>query len=234
MKNIECTHIFYANTENLKNNDTFSFYYKKLPQFRKEKSDSYKLQEDKIRSVAAWSLLCKAFPLVDTEFSENTIAFEASCSEHGKPQSKNYPLHFNLSHSGNFVLCAISENPVGCDVEKIKKSNIKFAERFFHPQEVNHLKSFSKGKSSLLNTEFYKIWVLKESLLKAKGTGLTVALKSFSVIDRINIIDKIDIIDEMENKNFNLFYLNFLETSGYAAAAATMDSKIKLQKIILD
>lgn len=231
MKNIECTHIFYANTENLKNDDTFSFYYKKLPQFRKEKSDSYKLQEDKIRSVAAWALLYKALPMVDTEFSENTAAFETSFSEQGKPQSKNYPLHFNLSHSGNFVLCTISETPVGCDVEKIKKSNIKFAERFFHPQEVNHLKSFSKCNDSILNTEFYKIWVLKESLLKAGGTGLTVELKSFSVIDKIYGIDK---IAKIENKNFHLFYLNFLETSGYAVAVATMDSKIKLKKVILD
>ncbi len=58
-------------------------------------------------------------------------------NEHGKPYLKtDVPLFFNISHSGELVVCAFSDTEVGVDVEKIGKERLAVAERFFHPEEV--------------------------------------------------------------------------------------------------
>lgn len=36
---------------------------------------------------------------------------------HGKPYLLNYPdVHFNISHSGEYVACAVADSPVGVDI----------------------------------------------------------------------------------------------------------------------
>ncbi len=40
-------------------------------------------------------------------------------------------IHFNISHSGSWVVCTIDDNPVGIDVETIKPIDFNIAERFF-------------------------------------------------------------------------------------------------------
>ena len=48
-----------------------------------------------------------------------------------KPYIKNCPYHFNLSHSGDFLLLAVGDTPVGADIEKIKKIHPKMLEKCF-------------------------------------------------------------------------------------------------------
>ena len=41
--------------------------------------------------------------------------------EHGKPYLQDYPeVHFNLSHAGNRVMCVVSPEPAGCDIEGVE------------------------------------------------------------------------------------------------------------------
>ena len=60
--------------------------------------------------------------------------------EHGKPVIA-FPenCHFNISHSGKWVVAAISEKPVGIDVERIKPVNFDIAKRFFSKEEYEGL-----------------------------------------------------------------------------------------------
>ncbi|MGN0405879.1 MAG: 4'-phosphopantetheinyl transferase family protein [Bariatricus sp.] len=98
-------------------------------------------------------------------------------SENGKPEAEG--ICFNLSHSGNVVICAVSKANVGCDIEKVGSAPKRVAERFFCEDEISWIESFANEEK---NREFFRIWTMKESYLKMTGEGLRTALNSFRVL----------------------------------------------------
>lgn len=42
-----------------------------------------------------------------------------SFGKHGKPLIKNSNIHFNISHSRKYTICAIGNTPVGIDIQEI-------------------------------------------------------------------------------------------------------------------
>lgn len=87
-------------------------------------------------------------------------------------------IHFNISHSGEYVVCAVSDREVGIDIEKRAKARMEVARRFFHEQEIEELMALSGDKQDEL---FFNYWSAKESFLKYVGTGLSRSLNSFVV-----------------------------------------------------
>ncbi len=82
-------------------------------------------------------------------------------------------LFFNLSHSGQLALLAVSgAGEVGVDVEKIRERSAidRIAQRHFSPKE--HERWAMLDTSDRL-TEFYRVWTRKEALLKASSHGLS-------------------------------------------------------------
>ena len=63
----------------------------------------------------------------------------------GKPECDN-GLCFNISHSGSYVLFALSDSEVGCDIEKIQKVRWKLAKRFFSEGEYDILEKLNEEK----------------------------------------------------------------------------------------
>ena len=103
---------------------------------------------------------------------------EFSVNAYGKPfLVDSHHVHFNISHAGSYIACAISDEPVGIDIELIKSVNIKIAERFFTPNETAYIKSDSQS------LRFCEVWTKKESHIKLEGKGLHKSLSSFSVFD---------------------------------------------------
>lgn len=149
---------------------------------KKQKINKFYRFEDAERSLLGDTLaryaLCKRLG-----FRNDHLVF--SCNAYGKPILPiQYGTHFNISHSGNFVVCAVDDAPVGIDVEKIKNIDLDIAKRFFSKKEYSALISLPK---ELQTKYFYKIWVLKESYIKAEGMGLSIPLNSFSLIDFQNM-----------------------------------------------
>lgn len=101
-------------------------------------------------------------------------------SEKGKPYlDEHHGIHFNVSHSGDIVACAVSRSDVGIDVEHHRKVNLRVAERFFSASEYQDLMALAEPERQEF---FFILWTIKESYLKAIGSGLTKNLNSFSVI----------------------------------------------------
>jgi 4'-phosphopantetheinyl transferase len=103
---------------------------------------------------------------------------------YGRPellrQSNAPPIRFNLSHTPGVVACAIAlERDVGIDVEEItrKTETIELADRFFSPEEAATLRGLKREDRT---ERFFSYWTLKESYIKAIGTGLSTPLDSFS------------------------------------------------------
>jgi 4'-phosphopantetheinyl transferase len=100
--------------------------------------------------------------------------------EKGKPHIGNLPhVHFNISHSGHYVICAVAETEIGIDVERIRKVDLRIAERFFSPSEIDDLMACDEKKRM---PYFITLWTIKESYLKAIGRGLTQHLNSFTIV----------------------------------------------------
>ena len=95
--------------------------------------------------------------------------------ENGKPYLKNSSTFFNISHSGNYVVCSVSESEIGCDVQTVEKYNPRIAERFFTESEKLFLQ-----KSENPSEDFTRLWAMKESVLKKTGEGITGGLNTFS------------------------------------------------------
>jgi 4'-phosphopantetheinyl transferase len=112
----------------------------------------------------------------------NTINInEGTCiryGRNGKPYIENSNVHFNLSHSGDYIACILNENPIGIDIQKILDINIiNLANRLFNEKEINLLLNTPEEQRKRL---FYKLWTLKESYIKMKGHTL-LKIKSVSV-----------------------------------------------------
>ncbi len=94
---------------------------------------------------------------------------------------------FNLSHSNDFVMLAISDTPVGCDIERLHKAIL--SHHVFHPKELARLHSLPEGDTR--NREFLRLWTAKEAFLKAIGTGIdaNAATYDFSSKNSISLAD---------------------------------------------
>lgn len=101
-------------------------------------------------------------------------------SEHNKPFLPDNRLQFNLAHSKDLAVYAVTlDTPIGIDIEKIQEEDkFNVAARFFSDEEKSELAKFS-GREKI--AAFYQIWSRKEALIKANGKGLTIPLSSFSV-----------------------------------------------------
>ncbi|RED56621.1 4'-phosphopantetheinyl transferase family protein [Cohnella lupini] len=126
---------------------------------------------------------------------------------YGKPFIRNKEqLHFNVSHSGNWVVCAIDNQAVGIDVEQVRPLETEeLAMRFFSNEEYQAI--VDKPLEQRLES-FYDLWTLKESFVKAEGKGLFIPLNSFTIKirnDRITV--KHSNAKEDNNKYFFKRYL---------------------------
>ncbi|MBB3126351.1 4'-phosphopantetheinyl transferase [Paenibacillus rhizosphaerae] len=100
-------------------------------------------------------------------------------SEFGKPVFADEPdIHFNLSHSGDWVVAAIGPSELGVDVEQVLPVNPGIAESCFSPAELGLLQCLPEEERL---GRFYDIWTLKESYTKCIGKGLSQPLDSFTI-----------------------------------------------------
>lgn len=83
------------------------------------------------------------------------------------------PVTFNLSHSGDVVICALGQHcELGVDVEQVapRERLLALARRFFSADECAQLGGLSGAAQ---HDAFYDIWTAREAYFKALGCGLT-------------------------------------------------------------
>ncbi|MGG3526856.1 phosphopantetheine-protein transferase [Bacillus pseudomycoides] len=148
---------------------------KNVSQERKNKIFRYKNDNDKRRSLVSELLIRNI--LIQKGIPNEDISFKYN--QYGKPFINHYnDIHFNISHSGKWIVCAFDYQPIGIDVEKITPIDLTIAERFFHKKEVDKLMKLDKARRLRY---FYNIWTAKESYVKAIGRGLSIPLDSFCI-----------------------------------------------------
>ena len=151
-----------------------------LSQEERRTSETFRFERDRDRFIArrvfARSVLSS---YLECEPAELCFAFGAN----GKPElaATSSALHFNLTHTGDFVALAVSQEcELGIDVEELERST---------EIEIDDLAAdyFSNGERKLLEScssdqrrrTFLQIWTRKEAYIKALGCGLSRPLTSF-------------------------------------------------------
>ncbi|WP_422657551.1 4'-phosphopantetheinyl transferase family protein [Paenibacillus sp. EC2-1] len=143
---------------------------------RRNQLDRFARQEDAYRSLFG-ELLVRAVICQELGLLNEEIHFVKN--DYGKPMLLGHEdFNYNISHSGCWVVMIRGQGAVGIDIEMIQKSDLEIARRFFSPLEFNDLISRPESER---NTYFYDLWTLKESYIKAIGTGLSTPLDSFSI-----------------------------------------------------
>lgn len=140
-----------------------------LPPQRREVAMRYKHMQGQMESAVSYRLLCKA--LMEVYGINGQPTFQANA--HGKPSMIEYPdIHFNLSHCKHAILCAVSDFPIGVDVERIGRYNETLASYCMNSLEIQQIKD-----SLHPELEFTKLWTQKEAVVKLRGTGLAEGVK---------------------------------------------------------
>lgn len=173
---------FYANTKMLEREEVFRHFLCSLSKERQQKIEAIKAAGARRSSLGAWALADYGLrSLHDARERELCIDYGA----HGKPFVQDEPeIHFNLSHSGDYVLAAFAPAEVGCDIQKITGNARKerVAARYFTEKEQRAIAA---------GMDFYRIWARKESYIKCTGDGMSCDLRSFDVVaDCVNRIEE--------------------------------------------
>jgi 4'-phosphopantetheinyl transferase len=123
--------------------------------------------------------------LLSNSLNKAAEKIKFSYGQHKKPyvkdQYNNKSIEFNISHSGDYGLIAITlDHKVGVDIEKINREidYQSLSNRFFSEKEKQELTSLDKNEQL---DAFYRAWVRKESFIKATGKGIAYGLDRFSV-----------------------------------------------------
>lgn len=159
---------------------------------------------DAVRSVCgellARALFCALYPGQPIAFQKGT---------RGKPSVTGHPaFHFNVSHSGDWVVCATADAEVGVDVERIDAADMRVADRFFAPEEIEVLHGMQDQDGA-----FYRLWTAKESYIKCVGTGLSMPLNRFSALGARVVADG-------RETEYRLHHLELDERHALCACAA--------------
>jgi 4'-phosphopantetheinyl transferase len=128
-------------------------------------------------------------------------------------QNSSVDLHFNISHSGDWIMIAISDSAVGIDVEKIDEdfSYKEILQQNLSKKEIDFIQN---GKQPAEN--FYLLWTRKEALLKATSKGISNDLCFIPSLDGEHTVDQ-KIIGSDESFCINSFKIseNYIASIAY-------------------
>ena len=147
----------------------------------RSKLDAFKFDIDKQHYLLGKILLLQGMQAVG---NTNCRLEDLHYTEFNKPYFSN-GFHFNISHSGNYVLCVISDHyEVGIDIEEIKSININEFSDCFTQNEWDCIRN-----SDTILSSFYTYWTRKEAIMKADGRGMHIPLMSFEVFNNPSLVD---------------------------------------------
>jgi 4'-phosphopantetheinyl transferase len=157
--------------------DEFEHMMHSVSKERRAKVQSFMTPEDANRGLLG-DVLIRSIICSKLNMKFNEIHFTAG--PYGKPCVAGLPsFHYNIAHSGRWIVCAVDCDPVGIDIEEIKPISLDIAKYFFSMQEYRWL--MDQDEAARLSC-FYELWTLKESFVKRLGKGLSYPLHSFSIL----------------------------------------------------
>jgi 4'-phosphopantetheinyl transferase len=171
--------IYYANNRDKLGDFYFYKYLKEIPVNLQHVILSYQRWQDRQAALFGKLLLQKG--LIDLDL--NSGLENLNYSRFGRP-SVSRKFDFNISHSGDYVVCVFSKNRIGIDLELITPIVIDMFNSQFCEREWKAIETSEKTIDL-----FFDYWTSKEAVIKADGRGLSVPLKDVVLCPEGCILD---------------------------------------------
>ena len=148
----------------------------------------------------------------------------------GKPRLAGGDLRFNLAHSGNLTLIAVTRGcEIGVDVEFLRSvdRSHEIAARNFHAAELAAVLAAddNENDNAELPAVFLRCWTRKEAVLKAVGVGLGYPLDAFETLTQANDGDWVDLPARASDPAVRCWLQDVRPCRDYAAAVATLEPR---------
>lgn len=197
--------------------DVFDYYLSQIPGSMQEKVLKYRRWQDAQSSLLGKILLMRG--LKKYGFGKDVLE-DIQYTSYNRPFFKDN-IFFNISHSGNCVICAISRDfELGIDVEEIRPIIINDFNSQFNAAELNTIYTSEDRLFA-----FYNLWTKKEAVIKADGRGMSVPLKNiiFKNSGEALLNERQWHVKQIDLDNMYCIHL---------ASAASPDNRISFEKLL--
>jgi 4'-phosphopantetheinyl transferase len=152
-------------------------YWRILPAFMREKNNRYHRWQDRHAHLFGALLLVQGLKKFDIGYE---ILNDLQYTAHNRP-FLHHKIDFNISHSGNYVLCALDENlPVGVDIEEVRAIDFNDFNNVMSDDQMSIINASSDPVRS-----FFTFWTIKECVIKADGRGLSIPLADIHIDNHV-------------------------------------------------
>lgn len=164
-------YLFHYSSDCNPDQDILKYYLELLPQKFKQEVLKYRKLNDRYNCLFGKLMVCMGSHIL----GYNSFEFEKIIKDnYGKPYVLDSNLNFNISHSGNTVVCVFSKQDVGIDIEEINEIDYSLFENVFSSREFAEINNKGLDK-------FYEFWTKKESVIKAIGKGMSIPLTEIEI-----------------------------------------------------
>lgn len=171
------------------------------------------------------NLLVKKLLAKEMDVPEQKI--QLTKTSFGKPYVIDDMRHFNVSFSNEMFMMVTNNTEVGADIEFIKDINdIDDVISHFAPEEQTALSSLQHAEKIEC---FYRLWVLKESYIKAIGKGFSCPLDSFYIADNPSNCSLVYTAE----KELNWIFKSYSFPEGYKSAVCAKTGTLFKNPIVL-
>ena len=139
--------------------------------------------------------LCAGLALLDALEERGIRPSALLKTADGKPfLEKHQELHFNLSHSGNYAVCALWDREVGIDIQEIREPAASLLKFCCTEQEQERIR-----RSAFPAAAFTAVWSWKEAFMKMTGQGLMIPPEEIEVFLPLETEERLVRAAEREN-----------------------------------
>ena len=184
-----------------------------------DRSERFHKEIDRNQFVIYRSIL-KIILSAYTQLEAKKICFDYQLNK--KPYLASHPwLNFNISHSGDYAVIAISRIKVGIDIEYMAEDQdyTNLLIDIFSPKEILNIKNAVDQKKA-----FYTSWTRKEAFVKALGKGID---DDFIQVPCLDGNHTIDVSLLKNNKSWQIYSFNLAEDYSSAVCIEGLTSNSK-------
>lgn len=182
---------------------------------------SASLQSTQARCRIALRLLLAAY----TGRPAAALAFQYG--PFGKPLLTDGKWHFNVAHSEDKALIGVSAQPLGVDLEWTQKPAVdvdELSSAIFHLHDKQALQARPNEERQDL---FYRLWVQKESYLKALGVGLQ---RDLSAVYFSSMEPATAQVHDEQAEDDSRYFVHFLQLfDGFAASVCVAHASAQIE-----
>ncbi|MEM0578407.1 4'-phosphopantetheinyl transferase family protein [Flavobacterium polysaccharolyticum] len=147
------------------------YYLQFLPHKFRQEVLRYRREDDRYNCLFGKLMVCMGSHIL----GNHSFQFDKIIKDnYGKPYVVDSNLNFNISHSGNTVVCVFSKQDIGIDIEEINEIDYSLFENVFSSSEFAEINEKGLDK-------FYEFWTKKESVIKAIGKGMSIPLAEIEI-----------------------------------------------------